>query len=110
MAKASKIKLLDIDVRMLQLIDILKEAGTIRFAQEFCDAVGLAKQNLVNIRKGTQYFTREHLQKASESFNVNGNWLLGTSKEVFRQQAAIRFIREGMKPATKGTNKKEKRG
>lgn len=76
------------DAQMLRLIPILKANGLIRFQQEFCDAVGLLKQNIRNIKiksiTGPQHFTAAHILNACKEYNVNANWIMGLEKEVFR--------------------------
>lgn len=87
-----KVKLSIPDKRMLLLIDLLKDRGTIRFRQEFCDATCVLKQTIVNIRKGTQSFTVAQITAACKAYNVNSNWLLGLSEETFVQKGKLRFI------------------
>lgn len=87
------------DQRMLDAMELLKQKGTIRFNQTFCDTIGLQKQNLVNIRKGTQYFTVDHITQACNAYNLNANWILGLSEELFREQAEIRFLSDAKKTA-----------
>lgn len=112
---AGKVKLSVPVQRMLQVIEILRANGDIQLRQEFYDTIGIARQTIYNIRQGTQYFTVDHIQKACKQYNINSNWILGLSDEVFREQAAIHFISEGAKKATekKTTTKlaaKKKRG
>lgn len=73
------------DIRMLALIDMLKANGTIRFSQDFCDAIGMDKQRLGNIKRGETRFTIQHIEKACEVYNVNANWLFGLEDYVFRR-------------------------
>lgn len=71
------------DTQMLLLIDILKTYKTIRFDKEFCDEVGLLKQNLIKIKNGEKHFTAGHIEKAIWSFKVNANWIFGVSDKIF---------------------------
>ena len=71
------------DNRMLQLLVILKSVGKIRFQQEFCDAIGMPKQNIRNVREGIQHFQGHHIQRACKGFGVNANWIVGTQVNVF---------------------------
>ena len=73
-----------IDLRMLELLQILKATGKIRFKKQFCDGVGMLKQNLIRIEKGERHFTQDHIKRAVENFNVNANWIFGVSKELYR--------------------------
>lgn len=103
----ANVKLSTPDKRMLQLIDVLKKRGDIRFRKEFCDTIGLLKQNLVNIKKGTQYFTVEHIRKACKEYNINANWVIGLSDQISRVQAEIHFI--GANKVANNTPKKKKK-
>lgn len=108
MAKPSKPILAPIDQRMFQLLALLLEKETIRYQTEFCEAIGIDKRTLPNIRKGKQYFTRDHIKKACEAYGVNANWIFGLSEEMFREKAQIHFISQGGK--AKALGEKEKRG
>lgn len=74
------------DKKMLQLIDILKAKGTIRFDVQFCDVLGLHKSNFVKIKKGTNSFTVEHIEIALTEYKVNANWMFADDEKVFRKQ------------------------
>ncbi|WP_143544457.1 hypothetical protein [Salinimicrobium sediminis] len=71
------------DKQMLHLIEILKSSGRIRFGTEFCEAVGLLKQNLYKIQKGEKHFTPDHIEKAVKEYKVNANWIFGVSDKIF---------------------------
>lgn len=90
-------KLHPIDKRMIDLVKVLKDRGDIRFTQEFCDAVGILKQNYRNVKEGTQYFTPLHIANACKEYNINANWIFGLSDQMSRVIAEIRAIRP--KPA-----------
>ncbi len=78
-------KLLIADSNMLLLIGMLKTTGHIRFQQDFCDAIGMLKQNIRNVKNGSQHFTAEHIRLACEVYNVNANWILGIEQsQMFR--------------------------
>ena len=72
------------DIKMLELIDLLKLSGRIRFTQQFLDTIGLKKQNLRPIKKGTQHFTVEHVRIACVIYNGNANWINGLDENPFR--------------------------
>lgn len=72
-----------IDQRILQLIEILKDKGRIRFDTDFCRDIGMKKQNLYNIRTGRNYFTPEHIEQIVKVYKVNANWIFGVSEEKF---------------------------
>ncbi|MGG5486300.1 hypothetical protein [Gaetbulibacter sp. PBL-D1] len=71
------------DEKMLQLIDILKAYGSIRFDSDFCDTIHLRKQNLYNIRNDKTHFTSRHIELAVKGFKVNANWIYGISDLIF---------------------------
>lgn len=71
------------DQKMLELIEVLKAKETIRFGKDFCDAIGLLKQNLVRIKKGEAHFTPEHIRAACKEFGMNANWLFGVNNSPF---------------------------
>lgn len=74
------------DQRMLQLIEILKASGRIKFGTEFCEVVGLKKQNLYKIQQGLNHFTLDHVAKAVKEYQVNANWIFGVEEEVFQKE------------------------
>ena len=71
------------DIKMLYLLGTLKAYGIIRFDTEFCEAVGVLKQNLINIKKGKNHFTPEHIENAIKAYQVNANWIFGVSDKIF---------------------------
>lgn len=68
---------------MLQLPDILKSRGKIRFRQEFCDDIDIQKQNIRNIRTGIQHFTVTHIQNACKKYGIDANWIMGIHTNIF---------------------------
>jgi hypothetical protein len=72
------------DKQMLQLIDILKSSGRIKFGTEFCEAIGILKQNLYKIQKGEKHFTPDHIERAVKKYKVNANWIFGVEEKVFQ--------------------------
>lgn len=76
---------ININSRMLELIDILMNIGEIRFRQNFYDAIELQKQNVRQIKDGRAKFTLSQVEKACRIYNVNANWLMGTEKQIFRK-------------------------
>ncbi|TDO77622.1 hypothetical protein EV143_104389 [Flavobacterium chryseum] len=71
------------DLKIFELINLLKELGTIEYDKDFGDSVGVLKQNLTRIKQGKAHFTTEHIRKACSVFNVNANWIFGVEKKVF---------------------------
>lgn len=72
-----------IDKNMMFLLELLKVFNEIRFEKEFCDAIGVSKSRLWNIRNGINHFTPEHIKKACKEYDVNANWIIGNSKTIF---------------------------
>jgi hypothetical protein len=72
-----------IDLKILELIEILKANSTIRFENEFCDNIELLRQNLYRIRKGLAHFTPEHIQNICKVYKVDANWIFGITPYVF---------------------------
>lgn len=75
------------DARMLELMDTLKQSGKIRFFQEFCNELGIAKTYLDQVRNHGRSFTPNHISLACKVYNANANWILGIEDHMFRFQA-----------------------
>lgn len=73
------------DRQILTLIEILKEKEVIRFDTQFCEAIGLLKQNLQNIKAGRNHFTPEHIEQIVKKYQVNANWIFGVSNKIFSE-------------------------
>lgn len=71
------------DRQILRLIEILKEKGIIKYGTDFCNAIGMLKQNLHNVKAGRNHFTPDHIEKAVKKYKVNANWIFGMSDEIF---------------------------
>lgn len=81
------------DKKMLELKEILKSEGVIRFDKDFCDQIGILKQNLYKIEnpdktKQPHHFTTEQIEKAGISFSANMNFIFGFSTEPFINKAS----------------------
>ncbi|MBC7749554.1 MAG: hypothetical protein H7Z76_13440 [Methylotenera sp.] len=61
----------------------LKELEIIRFDSDFTKVVGLKRQNLASIKSGKSSFTVKQIHKIYTSYNVNLEWIFGSSKKVF---------------------------
>lgn len=70
-------KLTTPDKRMLQLPDILKDAGIINFKYEFLKTLSMPRQNIFNIKAGTQHFTVKHIEKVCKKYMIDANWIFG---------------------------------
>ena len=78
------------DKRTLDFLEILKSTGKIRFEIEFCEAIGLQKQNLVKIKNQDEtrkenHFTAAQLAKVAEIYGADMNYIFGISDYPFRK-------------------------
>lgn len=76
------------DVKIFELITLLKELGKIQFDYEFCESVGIPKQSLPRIKKGIAHFTARHIENICTVYEVNANWIFGTQKNIFNPSKA----------------------
>jgi hypothetical protein len=74
-----------IDINILELLANLKKQGMVSFDSEFCEKIGLLKQNLLRIKKGVAHFTPEHIQQMCKVYKINANYIFGFSKKMQRQ-------------------------
>lgn len=72
-----------IDKKILELIDLLKSEGVIKFDTDFAKAAGISKQHLQEIKKGKAHFTTEHVDNFCNNLGINANWIFGLSDEVY---------------------------
>lgn len=91
----------DPNEQMILLIDILKDLGIIKFDTDFCEAIGLRKQNLYNIRKGKNKFTPDHILNAIKIYNVDANWIFGITDNVFMENRVQTRVQNDLKPQPK---------
>lgn len=73
------------DIKILQLVVQLKSLGKIDYDYEFCNKIGLLKQNFLRIKQGRAHFTANHIQMICLNFKINANWIFGTSDSIFNQ-------------------------
>jgi hypothetical protein len=76
-----------IDARMLQLIDVLKNAGIIKFKEEFYKTVGVRRQNITEIKSCKRTFTPAQIRAVGVAYNVSADWIMGFTDELFRKVA-----------------------
>lgn len=60
----------------------IKNTATLK---EWCESIGIAPNNIPNIKKGTQSFSHIHILNCLSKFNVNANFIYGISPTMFRQ-------------------------
>lgn len=73
------------DIKIFELIDMLKSMGVIRFDTDFCNKIKIPKQSLGRIKKGLAHFTAEHIQNICKAYNVNSNWIFDLENNTFRK-------------------------
>lgn len=81
------------DKKMIELKVLLKTMGVIRFDKEFCDEIGILKQNLYQIENPekvnrVQHFTPEQIKNACKKFGVDANWIFELTDVPFRKKAS----------------------
>ncbi len=75
-----------IDLKILELIEILKSHNVIRFEQDFCDEIGVLRQTIYRIKKGFAHFTPEHIKSICVVYNVNAHWIFGIENQIFTNE------------------------
>ena len=101
------------DLKILELIELLKSSGKIRFKKEFYDEIGLKKQNIFWIKNQdnqehqSYHFTAEHIIKICNRYNVNANWIIGIENNVFLTSKST-INKEVNKKVVSATKKNEK--
>jgi len=79
------------DKRILRLIELLIFQKKINYVKEFCDEVGILSQTVSKIKKGTNHFTVDQIQKICITYNVNANWIFGIENTVFNIKNSIKL-------------------
>lgn len=80
------------DKIIFELIEHLKELGLITFDYDFCDAIGLKKQNIAPIKKGLAHFTAFHIENICKVYGVNANYIFGFSDKIFLNKSAQKSV------------------
>lgn len=78
--------MLEINKRVFLIIDELKRLGIIDFDNDFCEAIGLLKQNLNNIKNGKMSFNLKHVNNIIKKYNVNPYYIFGLESKMFQKQ------------------------
>lgn len=73
------------DIKIFELITLLKELGKIQFDYEFCERIDIPKQSIPRIKKGIAHFTARHIENICAVYKVNANWIFGIEKNVFNK-------------------------
>lgn len=86
-----------IDLKIIELIEILKSKNTIRFEQQFCDDVKVLRQTLYRIKKGLAHFTPEHIQSICKVYGVNAYWIFDIEPNIFRKNSNQKSVQSTQK-------------
>jgi transcriptional regulator with XRE-family HTH domain len=77
--------MLEVNEKVFNFIQALKSSGRIEFDNDFCEAIGLKKQNLNNIKNGKNFFATKHINQICKVFGANANYFFGTEDNMFRR-------------------------
>lgn len=77
------------DKNILRLIDILIFQKKINYRNDFCEEIGILRQTVSKIKKGTNHFTVQHIEIICAKYNVSANWIFGIDKKVFNTPDSI---------------------
>lgn len=74
------------DLKMLEVRDLLKADGKIRFFKQFYAVIKISKENVYRIEKGLGvHFTREQIYLACSEYGINANFIFGFEKSMYRK-------------------------
>jgi len=71
------------DIKILELIQILKSLGKIQYDYEFCNSIGFLKQNLVRVKENKAHFTAQHIENICAVYDVDANWIFRFENKIF---------------------------
>ena len=89
------------DKRMLELMEqcTTNKLRGISTIKEWCETIGITPNNIFNIRKGTQQFTKDHIYNACVYYNIASDYIFGFTDNLFRINQKINpidLIRQGL--------------
>lgn len=70
--------------RMLVAYEHLLRYGKVSSKKDFCERIGLQKQNYYSCEKGRQYCTIANAYLMGEVFNISLDWLFYERGDVFK--------------------------
>ena len=76
---------MNIDAQMLKFIEVLKANGILKFDIEYCNTIGIHKQNFSKIKSGERSFTIDMISKTIQAYELNPCWLFGLESEPFKK-------------------------
>lgn len=80
------------DKRILQFLEICKSKGIIRFETDFCEKIGISKQQLYQIKnsekieKQNAHFTPLHIENLRKNLDANLDFIFGFSDNPFNSK------------------------
>ena len=63
--------------RMFQLMRLSVQVGKVRNQTDWCEKIGIAKQNITQIREGRASFTHEHVKAAADLVGASFDFIYG---------------------------------
>ena len=69
--------------KIFEIIDRLKALGKIRFYADVYRVMQMKKAHFNLIKLGVNYFMVDHIYFFIKEFNVNANFIFGTSDQMF---------------------------
>jgi hypothetical protein len=83
MINLKKIIVHSTDLKIFELIELLKATKVIKSTAAFCREIGFLRQNIRRVKSGDAHFTLQHLAAISKAYDVNANYIIGTSNTKF---------------------------
>jgi DNA-binding Xre family transcriptional regulator len=77
------------DKKILRLIEVLIFQKKIIYKNDFCKEIGILRQTVSRIKKGTNHFTVQHIEIICSKYDVNANWIFGKDRKVFNTPDSI---------------------
>lgn len=75
--------MIEIDKKLLYLIDLLIFNKRVSSIADFCDEISMRPQNITKIKNGNCHFTVEQIYNIIEKFAVNPNWVFSDDSNIF---------------------------
>lgn len=74
---------LEIDKRILKIIDGLIKDGIVPTLSFLLEEIGTYKQIATGIKDGTRHFTVKQIHQICKIYGINANYIFGFSKDKF---------------------------
>lgn len=89
MLKFNTMTIDDLDNRMFQLFEELKNRGVLKYKRAFCAACDIPEQNMYNIEKKRNHFTLMHVANICKFYNLDANWIIHKTDDLFMRKNSI---------------------